>query len=270
MSVGPAVNSSGFDIFSRGDDLLPENGFTAQAGILAGVNLGLFTPGDDELLDRFVVFTNAMRVAPTAGDFQAKVWTWGLHGQYAIVEPVEKGAVTWGGVDGTTGFDLASYSIELTQGTAVDGGLGTWDATGTYVLRARATTIPVEVSTSVSVPGASLWLGLAGDLAPGARAEREVELSGDITYDDDPSVKLGTITTRLDERVDVQPVGGRVFAGFQFDIAAAKLYTQINASTDKSIGAHSGGHAAGNTSCARVAVPVGKGPAVARQPPGSV
>ena len=194
----------------------------------------------------------------------------GLHGQYAIVEPVEKGAVTWGGVDGTTGFDLASYSIELTQGTAVDGGLGTWDATGTYVLRARATTIPVEVSTSVSVPGASLWLGLAGDLAPGARAEREVELSGDITYDDDPSVKLGTITTRLDERVDVQPVGGRVFAGFQFDIAAAKLYTQINASTDKSIGAHSGGHAAGNTSCARVAVPVGKGPAVARQPPGSV
>jgi len=240
LSAGPAVNDSGFDIFARGEDLLPENGFTPQAGIMAGVNLGLFTPGDDELLDRFVVYTNAMRAAPAVADFKATVWTWGLHGQYAIVEPVKKGAVTWGGVDGTTGFDLASYSIELTQGTPVDGGLGTWNAEGKYLVKARATTIPVEVSTSVTVPGASLWVGLAGDLAPGARSEREVSLSGDITYDEDPAITLGTVTAKLDERVDVQPIGGRFFTGFQFDIMAAKLYTQLNFSTDQSVGAHVG------------------------------
>ena len=240
LSAGPAVNDSGFDLFSRGDDLLPENGFTPQAGIMAGVNLGLFAPGQDTQLDRIVVYTNAMRAAPAIADFKATVWTWGLHGQYAIVEPVTKGAVTWGGVDGTTGFDLASYSVELTQATPVDGGLGTWDASGKYLVKARATTIPVEVSTSVSVPGASLWVGLAGDLAPGARAEREVSLSGDITYDDDPTISMGTVSAKLDERIDVQPIGGRFFTGFQFDIMAVKLYTQLNFSTDKSIGGHAG------------------------------
>jgi hypothetical protein len=240
LSAGPAVNDSGFDLFSRGDELLPENGFTPQAGILAGVNLGVFNPGEDSQLDRIMVYTNAMRAAPAVADFKATVWTWGLHGQYAIVEPVKSGSVTWGGVDGTTGFDLSSYTVELTQGTPVDGGLGTWEAEGTYILKAKATTIPVEVSTSVSVPGASLWIGLAGDLAPGARAEREVELAGDITYDDDPSITLGTVSAKLSERVDVQPVGGRFFTGFQFDIMAVKLYSHLNFSTDKSIGAHAG------------------------------
>ena len=240
VSAGPAVNDSGFDLFERGEDLLPANGFTPQAGIMAGVNLGAFKPGDDALLDRFVVYTNAMRAAPAIGDYQATVWTWGLHGQYAVVPPVKKGAVTWGGVDATTGFDLASYTVALTQSTPVDGGLGTWDATGTYEVKAKATTIPVEISTSGSVPGASIWLGLAADLAPGARAEREVSLDGDVTYDDDPDVTLGTASASLTERVDVKPVGARFFTGFQFDISAVKLYTHLNFSTDKSIGAHVG------------------------------
>ena len=240
VSAGPAVNDSGFDLFARGDDLLPENGFTAQAGILAGMNLGAAQPGEDNLLDRFVVYTNAMRAAPVVGDYQATVWTWGLHGQYAIVPPVKKGSVTWGGVDATTGFDLSSYTIALSQSTPIDGGLGTWEATGTYEVKARATTIPLEISTSGSVPGASMWLGLAADLAPGARAEREVSLEGDITYDDDPSITLGTVEARLSERIDVQPIGARFFTGFQFDITAVKLYTHLNFSTDKSIGAHVG------------------------------
>ena len=71
VSAGPAVNDSGFDLFERGDDLLPENGFTPQAGIMAGVNLGAFEPGEDTLLDRFVIYTNAMRAAPAIGDYQA-------------------------------------------------------------------------------------------------------------------------------------------------------------------------------------------------------
>jgi hypothetical protein len=240
VSAGPAVNDSGFDLFARGEDLLPENGFTPQAGIMAGVNLGAFQPGEDTLLDRFVVYTNAMRAAPAIGDYQATVWTWGLHGQYAIVPPVKNGSVTWGGVDATTGFDLASYSIALTQSTPIDGGLGTWDATGTYEVKAKATTIPLEISTSGSVPGASMWLGFAADLAPGARAEREVSLDGDITYDDDPNITLGSVSAKLTERVDVQPIGARFFTGFQFDISAVKLYTHLNFSTDKSIGGHLG------------------------------
>ena len=148
VSAGPAVNDSGFDLFERGEDLLPANGFTPQAGIMAGVNLGAFNADDDSLLDRFVVYTNAMRAAPEIGDYQATVWTWGLHGQYAIVPPVKSGAVTWGGVDATTGFDLASYTVALTKSTPIDGGLGTWDATGTYEVKAKATTIPLEISTS--------------------------------------------------------------------------------------------------------------------------
>lgn len=244
LSVGTAVNGSGFDLFSRNDSLLPSNGFTAQAGIMAGLNLGVFKPGDDALIDRFMVFTNAMAVHPMAGDFQADVWTWGLHGQYAIVQPVKTGVFTWGGVDATTGFDLASYSLSLAQGTPIDGGIGTWDATGTYVLKARATTIPVEFSTSASVPGVSMWLGLAGDLAPGARAEREVSLAGDITSDDSPDVIFGNVSAKLNERIDVKPVGGRLFTGFQFDITAVKIYTQLNLSTDKSVGMHAGIRAA--------------------------
>ena len=206
---------------------------------MAGVNLGAFNAGDDSLLDRFVVYTNAMRAAPEVGDYQATVWTWGLHGQYAIVPPVTSGAVTWGGVDATTGFDLASYTVALTKGTPIDGGLGTWDATGTYEVKAKATTIPLEISTSGSVPGASIWLGLAADLAPGARAEREVSLDGEITSDDDPNLNMGSASASLTERVDVKPVA-EIFTGFQFDIAAVKLYTHLNFSTDKSIGAHVG------------------------------
>jgi len=244
LSVGTAVNSSGFELFSRDESLLPSNGFTAQAGIMAGLNLGVFSPGDDALIDRFMVFTNAMAAHPMAGDFQADVWTWGLHGQYAIVQPVKTGVFTWGGVDATTGFDLASYTLSLAQGTPIDGGLGTWNATGKYELKAKATTIPVEFSTSASVPGVSMWLGLAGDLAPGARAEREVSMSGDITYDDDPDVVFGNVQARLSERVDVKPIGGRLFAGFQFDITAVKIYTQLNLSTDNSVGMHAGIRAA--------------------------
>lgn len=243
LSVGPAVNDSGFDLFSRGDSLLPSNGFTAQAGIMAGLNLGVFKSGDDLLIDRFMVYTNAMGVSPAVGDYEASVWTWGLHGQYAAVMPIKKGVFTWGGVDITTGFDHASYTVRLTNGTAIDGGIGTWAATGAYELQAKATTIPVEVSTSASLPGVSLWLGLAGDLAPGARATRNVSLSGPITSDD-TGAQYGTVRATLDERIDVQPIGGRVFTGFQFDITAVKVYAQLNLSTDGSVGAHTGIRAA--------------------------
>ncbi len=244
MSVGTAVNESGFSVFSRDDSLLPSNGFSAQAGIMAGVNLGAFSPGDDKVIDRFMVYTNAMRVAREIGDYQATIWTWGLHGQYALVQPVSAGIATWGGVDLTTGFDLASYSVALSQGTPIDGGIGTWNATGTYEVSAKATTIPVEVSTSGSIPGMSLWIGVAGDLAPGARSERTVSLDGDIAADDMPNTNLGTVNASLTERVDVQPIAARFFTGFQFDITAVKLYTQVNFATDKSIGMHAGLRAA--------------------------
>jgi hypothetical protein len=244
LSVGTAVNQSGFDLFDRDSSLLPSNGFTAQAGVMAGMNLGAFTPGTDTLLDRFVVSTNAMRAAPAVADFKATVWTWGLHGQYAVMMPVGKGALTWGGLDLTTGFDLASYTVALDKGYPLDGGYGTWNAVGTYELKARATTIPVEISTSASVPGVSLWLGLAGDLAPGARATREVSLRGDITDDEQPGTVLGSVTAKLQEDVRVQPIGGRFFTGLQFDIFAVKLYSQLNISTDRSVGMHAGIRAA--------------------------
>ena len=67
-----------------------------------------------------------------------------------------------------------------------------------------------------------------------------MSLDGEITSDDDPNLKMGTASASLTERIDVKPVGGRFFTGFQFDIAAAKLYTHLNFSTDKSIGAHVG------------------------------
>ncbi len=239
LSVGTAVNGAGFDLFDRDSALLPANGFTAQAGVLAGLNLGAFTPGTDTLLDRFFVATNAMRAAPSVGSFQATVWTWGLHGQYAVLMPVEKGVLTWGGLDLSTGFDLARSSIALTQTMPIDGGVGTWQADGTYALSAKATTVPLELSTSASVPGLSLWLGLAADLAPGARATRSVSLAGDITADEG-SGSFGTVTAEHDERVDVRPMGGRLFTGLQFDITAVKIYSQLNLSTDRSVGMHAG------------------------------
>ncbi len=244
LSVGTAVNSAGFSLFSRESNLLPDNGFTAQAGIMGGLNLGAFSPGTDTLLDRFMVFTNAMGAAPQAGDYKAQVWTWGLHGQYAIVMPVDKGVLTWGGVDVTTGFDLASYSLTLQNGTPIDGGFGTWNAAGTYELKAKATTIPVELSTSASVPGVSMWLGLAADLAPGARATREVALSGDIEDDTNPGTVLGSVDASLKQDLRVKPIGARFFTGFQFDITSVKLYTQLNLSTDRSVGMHAGIRAA--------------------------
>lgn len=173
----------------------------------------------------------------------------GVHAQVKIVPEMGNAVVEWGGFDLTSGWERAQYRLELTQAVPIDAPLqgnveATWTADGVYTIVSTTDAIPVELSTNLRLAVVTLFLGGGVDVNT-STATSEAALSGPI----DATVagrteSLGTATLTVGYDGVGDPVVPRGFGGVQLNLAIFKIYGQLNAGGNGSVGGHLGARVA--------------------------
>ncbi|MCB9777197.1 MAG: hypothetical protein H6742_01370 [Alphaproteobacteria bacterium] len=240
-SVGTGVNSAGAR-FGRGDDGLPLGGFAFQASLMGGLNLGAFGKPDG-FFRRVVIYVDGMYADTKLDPFTGKATHLGAHLQLQLIRPGEGGgAVEWGGLAVTSGYEWARYEMSLEQGLPIDVADGTtWDATGSMVLSADAESIPVEISTNLRILVVSVYAGAGADVNLGARGDSEFRLDGPVEFSAQGVDRtLGTVVVSHQDEGVVEGVVPRGFVGAQAELFMVKLYGQLNVGLDDSFGGHVG------------------------------
>ena len=238
-SFGSAVQGAGLT-FVRGKESLPEAGFALQAAVMAGLNLGFLSP-DESLLRRFVVSVNGMYVGGKTGPFEADLYNLGGHLQIKLIRPPHEGVVEWGGLDVTTGYELSSYALHLSQALSVDAEGLRWDADGNFDVVSKSETIPIELSTNVRVLVLSAYVGIAGDLRRSAYATGDISLAGPLWFTGGgQEQEIGTVDATLGTRGEALGFVPRGFVGAQINILPVKLYGHLNLGLDDTYGGHVG------------------------------
>ena len=238
-SFGPSVNGAGAS-FGRGDGTLPTGGYSLQLSAMAALNLGAFSP-DESALRRFVLSANGLVLSGKAGVFDADMSNFGAHLQIKLIRPPHKGAVEWGGIDLTSGIELSSYRLELSQSIPVPTDSMTWDATGKMSVTASSTSVPIELSTNLRLFVATIYLGGALDWRMNSTASTDLSLGGPLTAEyEGQSEELGSVSAQLNSTGAAGQYAPRLFAGTQVNILFFKVYGHLNVGLDKSFGGHIG------------------------------
>lgn len=239
-AFGTAVSGAGFD-FAGGEGQLPEAGFALQIGLMAGLNLGAFSP-KESALRRFKLYINGMSASTQRDPFTGTFLNYGAHAQIKIVKGGDKtDGVRWGGLDLTSGYEYSSYRLELSQELPVEQSPMTWTATGNYAIQAEAQSIPVELSTNLHVFVVTAFLGAAFDYNLSGTANSEIGLGGPISVKVDGEVfDSGSASVGLAQGGISSQYSPRAFVGVQADIFMVHVYGQLNVTLDESVGGHVG------------------------------
>jgi hypothetical protein len=241
LSISTGVNAQGIEL-TRPPDSLPTAGFAFQASAMAGVNLGLLAPngedGEDGFLDRFVVSAHGMWLESPAGQrvFQGTMYNVGGHVTFKAIGQGSKGIFEFGGLDLTTGFERATYQLELASGLPIDAGDATWDATGAFDLAVTMDSVPIEVSTNIRASVVTLIVGGGADANLGG-ATATASLDGPIVAD---GTTIGTGSVSVSSEGEAQPMAFRGFAGLQINVLAVKAYGMVQASSRGSAAVQAG------------------------------
>jgi hypothetical protein len=241
-SFGTAVNGVGAS-FKRGEYAVPEGGFSLQASLMAGINLGF--GNEDSALSRFRLYANGLALGTSGDSFNASVYNYGAHLQVQLLKPRQAAVLEWGGLAVTSGYEVSGYVMELTSALPVvteqDGVELSWDATGAYDIVSVSDTIPVEVSTNLRVFVATIFVGGGVDLVSAGSATSEISLGGDINASAaGQDATLGNIAVSLAEEGFADDMVPRAFVGAQADLLFIKAYGQLNIGFNESFGGHVG------------------------------
>jgi hypothetical protein len=251
-SVGPAVSGVPFSL-DRAPDSLPEGGYAFMASAMAGVNLGVFTPGDKGPLDHVVLYASGFYLKPGGQkQFDAEVQNFGVHAQIKLGKVLKLGPVAqWGGIDLTGGYELSSYRLgmakawpisqELDQGVTM-----TWKADGDYDISAKAGSIPLEVSTNLRLTIVSAYVGGGFDLVTSSSAS-SATLGGPVSAKSDGGgvvdpieEELGSASVSLTGAGVGDPQAARIFGGLQANLSVLKVYGQLTFGFNQTYGANLG------------------------------
>lgn len=240
-SFGTAVNSSGAG-FGKGDGLLPSGGYAAQVALMAGLNLGAFSDKDSPMR-RFVLYANGMSLTLPSGasSFEGDFLNYGVHLQYKLVKRVNMTAVEWGGIDFTTGYEHMKYALSLSKDIPIDSDSVTWTATGSYLISASGSAIPLELSTNLRLVFLTLYAGGGTDLAVASRGDSEIGLNGPLTVDlQGQEASLGDASVTWTGTGKADFLAPRAFAGAQVNVFLLKVYGQVNVGTGGNFGGNFG------------------------------
>ncbi len=248
-SVGSGGQGSGASLGSGAKDSdlgLPESGFSAQIALMAGLNLGLFTPGDDAFADRIRIFVSGMSATLPSGTtpFDTSMYNVGAHLQWKMIGKPNPGSISWGGIDLTTGWERSTYTLSLEEGmpveVPVDGATLEWDATGSYKIGAQVDSIPIELSTNLSLLVATAFAGAAVDINT-STADTSIALSGPMTAKaGGEKANIGRAELSFQDKAAGDVMVPRVFGGLQANILLIKVYGQVNVAMNQSFGGHMG------------------------------
>jgi hypothetical protein len=160
-------------------------GFIFNFGVMAGANLGRWGA------PRWTVFLNGFYEAAGYKDLEGHLATGGAHVQYRVIEGRGYGAVRWIGLDLTSGLELANWKISTKQDSlAINfkvenpaNGMAehlVFQSAGVMNVVARSTTVPIEVTSGVSLgERVTLYAGGGLDLTA-STATIDVNLDGEL------------------------------------------------------------------------------------------
>lgn len=238
FSLGTAVSGAGFT-FGRGGGELPEGGFAFQMSGMAGLNLGVAAK-EESFWRRFMIYGSGLVAQTNPEPFEASTYHVATHATFKLVRPKPGGVVEWGGLDITSGLELTSSSMSLSQTLPVTAEGFTWDATGSYTVDTQAMSVPLELSTNLRVFIASAFAGVAVDTTRDAEARGTIDLSGPLRYTAGAERDVGTVGLALSDTGLGRDLTYRGFAGVQLNATIMKIYGQLNVSTHGATGGHLG------------------------------
>ncbi len=242
-SFGSATSGAGLS-FLRGEETLPTAGFAFQVAANAGLNLGVLSK-DESFLRRIVVSANGIWAQGASGPFDAELYNLGGHVQLKIIRPPHEGIVEWGGLDLTSGYEISSYRLLLSETLPVATEGLRWDATGTFDVSAVSHTIPVEVSTNLRIFVVSAYAGAALDIRRTATATGKASLGGPVTASaQGHELEIGTVDARMGIVGTAAEYAPRLFGGVQVNVLFVKVYGHLNVGFDDTYAGHLGVRAA--------------------------
>ncbi|MEL6545578.1 MAG: hypothetical protein AAFQ82_13185 [Myxococcota bacterium] len=235
--VGFGVSSS----FGVSGDINPDNVDRAVDGVAPGASVLLGLDIGD-----LRIFGSGFRRSGGFGDvdeFDLTVDNLALHGQYRLFGDDETTASDyiwyWRGIDLTAGVRRSRTSLTLSEELpsslplSSDGGELEVDlaSTGSLELEASSVTIPLEVTTAITLLSvATVYGGVGIDIQTGDATLR-AELAGDLTADNPEggnAFDVGTLSVRADESANASPGRLRTMVGVQANLWVFKAFVQLN------------------------------------------
>ncbi len=210
-------------------DLAVPVGAGAQIALMVGYQVD----------DRLRVYLNGLYHPLSASGLEGDFYNVGVHLQYNAVAPVGKRRLArWGGLDVTTGFELSRMRLELPVAEAFEASgaiSGDIDldtvSTGTLELEQRAITVPLELTTNVTLLYfLTLYTGIGVDLQLG-QARMNFDLNSDLSVSDPETgqpLDLGDAEITVDDRNGPDLGMFRILLGFQLNIWRLKVFGQVN------------------------------------------
>lgn len=243
--VGSGVNSAGLT-FGKGQEALPPGGFAAQVSFLAGVNLGgILGAKEGSAGRRFLLYANGLAMPlPSSREIGGTMYNAGAHLQVLLVDRVNAGVASWGGLALTAGYERSHYALrlrkELPLSAPISGGEATWTALGDYRITATSDAIPIELSTNVRLLAVTVWMGGALDVGFG-ESNAFAALNGPVKGKvGGRSEAMGTGSLALSAGQPFEDVVPRLFLGAQLNVLMLKAYGHLNLASDGSVGGHVG------------------------------
>lgn len=232
-----------FDLISGDTDAKNVKGFGAQAGVMIGVNLGLFPwsnlgPIEFDRMKAYLQFISFS--PPKTDDVELDISHFSLHLQYKLFEgeDILAGSVKWNGVDVTSGLEIStlkfSISQQITESYSDSGATASFSGLVNVSADVDITSIPIEVSTSARFLYIFTGIfGLAGDFAFGSSASSAGIPPGDanISATDGSNVNsTGTATLDLGSEGSPDAFSMRTFFGLQLNVPVVSIYAMLQKS----------------------------------------
>ncbi|CAN5250755.1 hypothetical protein BH11MYX1_BH11MYX1_14830 [soil metagenome] len=205
-------------------------GFIFNFGVMAGANLERWGA------PRWTVFVNGFYEAAGYKDLEGHLTTGGAHVQCRVLDGASRGLVRWIGLDVTTGLELANWKISTKQDSLAinfkvenpETGRGehlVFQSAGVMNVEANSLTVPLEVTSGISLGGVvTLYAGGGLDLMS-AKATIDVNLDGEL-YIRTNMEDVGHATVTASGQASPSSITAHALAGLQLEIPHANLYTQ--------------------------------------------
>lgn len=209
-------------------------GAAANLAVMAGLNLRRW--GHPE----FMIYGNAFWRSMNER-LSGSIVSFGAHVQYKIFTPTEgwkSVLVQWGGIDLTSGFEVAHWGAaldgQLSHQFPVEGAMGEMTAQlaaslgGHFDLSSTTVTVPIEITTNLRLLYvASIYVGV-GAAAQVGSATVDVGVNGELTARRASGAEETVGALRVNAAGSQEPLltGYHVLAGIQANLWRLKLFAQ--------------------------------------------
>ncbi|MEL6339139.1 MAG: hypothetical protein AAFV36_04595 [Myxococcota bacterium] len=237
FGFGGNLSVAASDEITADDVDRPVDGIAPNLSAMVGLDFERFG------LDGFRLFVAGFAADSSFDEFDIALRNWGVHGQIKLFggdgDSTSEYFWDWGGLDITAGIVRATSTLtleeELDTDLELDSDAGQLSvdlaSNGRFVLEVEAYSIPIELTTNVTLLSiATLYGGLGTDIQLGD-ASIDLDLQGQVTADDpDGSGELdvGTVGIRARDSADASPGRIRGLLGVQLNLWVLKAYAQLN------------------------------------------